>query len=254
MRNGGRGCPESPATADAEARGRERQKARGAQPPPRPPRADTGHRQAHGPPQHRGPGAGQRAPDAGRPAGRPHTHKGRGAEPGGSHATDARAARPAAPPARAHLGPSRRAPGGHGGQPPAPARPRCRGARAWLRAADAEAHSGARADARKGRTPTAPPPRRPGGAQRAGRGGGEPRSGREATEGSDGPEAEVAVRPALRTVPGAPPVASLRSRRFRSPTRPAASLPARGRRREVPRDRRGQVQMQASAGRAGKRG
>lgn len=69
-------------------------------------------------------------------------------------------------------------------------------------------------------------PRRPGAREghREPGGGGEPPSGREATEGGDGPEAEVAARPALRLLPAATPAASLRSRRFRSPARPHCSV------------------------------
>lgn len=102
---------------------------------------------------------------------------------------------PARPPPALTSGRSRRAPGAHGRQPPAPARPRCHGERAGPRAADAEPRSGTRADARRAARRR---PRRP--AAREGRGepggGGEPPSGREATEEGDGPEAEVTPRPA----------------------------------------------------------
>lgn len=92
-------------------------------------------------------------------------------------------------------GASRRAPGGHGGQPPAPARPPCRGVRAEPRVAEAGTRSGERADARRA---TRRRPRRPGAREGRGEPGGEgePPSGREATERGDGPEAEVAARPA----------------------------------------------------------
>lgn len=115
---------------------------------------------------------------------------------------------------------SHRAPGGHDGQPPAPARPRCHGARAGLR--EAEVRTSARTDARTHRRPhgdgpAAPAPGR-GAESRAGGGGGEPPSGREATEGGDGPEAEMTPR----APPSAPhPAAST------SATKPTlASFPA----------------------------
>lgn len=121
--------------------------------------------------------------------------------PGGRRHTKAaelpeRACPPLAPrpPPALTSGRSRRAPGAHGRQPPAPARPRCHGERAGPRAADAEPRSGTRADARRAARRR---PRRP--AAREGRGepggGGEPPSGREATEEGDGPEAEVTPRP-----------------------------------------------------------
>lgn len=116
----------------------------------------------------------------------------------GRHGTDAHSVRRA--PARAHLGPSRRAPGGHGGLPPARARPRCRG-RAPGPAGGGRGGTVGRTRGRtETRTPTAPPPRRPGGAQRAGRGkGAAERTG--SYRSGDGPETDVAARPALRAAP-----------------------------------------------------
>lgn len=110
-----------------------------------------------------------------------------------------------------------RASRGHDGQPPAPARPRCRGARAELR--EAEVRTCARTDARRAAQRR---PRRPG--AREGRrepgGGGEPPSGREATEGGSGPEAEMNPR--------APPSA-LRPAASTSATKPTpAPFPAHG--------------------------
>lgn len=110
-----------------------------------------------------------------------------------------------------------RASRGHDGQPPAPARPRCRGARAELR--EAEVRTCARTDARRAAQRR---PRRPGAREGRGEpgGGGEPPSGREATEGGSGPEAEV--------TPRAPPSA-LRPAASTSATKPApAPLPAHG--------------------------
>lgn len=131
--------------------------------------------------------------------------------------------------------PSRRTPGGHGGQPPVPARPRCRGARAGPRVADAEARLGARADAPRAARRR---PRRPGARDGRGEpgGGGEPPSGREATEGGDGPEAEVATRPALHASLGPGGLASGKPAQPPLPwPRPVASLPARGLRRQIRR-------------------
>lgn len=109
------------------------------------------------------------------------------------------------PAARTHLGPLKPRSGGswRAAPQPAPARPRCRWARAGPRAVDAEPRLGARADTRKTAHRR---PRRP--AAREGRGepggGGEPPNRREATEG-DGPEAEVAARPARSPLCGGKP-------------------------------------------------
>lgn len=122
------------------------------------------------------------------------------------------ALRPSLTSARLH-----RAPGGHDGQTPAPARPRCRRARAGLR--DAEVRTCARTDARRAARRR---PRRPGAREGRGEpgGGGEPPSGREATEGGGGPEAEM--------TPRAPPSA-LRPAASTSATKPTpASFPAHG--------------------------
>lgn len=149
-------------------------------------------RDTHGHEHRRGPGGarGRQTRRDGQPravqAGRAQTRE-------GLRAARARPPNPRGPRALTS-GRSRRAPGAHGGQPPAPARPRCHGARSGPRAADAEPRSDARADARRAARRR---PRRP--AAREGRGepggGGEPPSGREATEEGDGPEAEVTPRP-----------------------------------------------------------
>lgn len=124
--------------------------------------ARQGHEQGRGPGGPAGDGGAEADTGDGKKravqAHQAQRHEGRGDDRGPA---DARAPRPALTSA-----PSRRAPGGHGGQPPAPARPRCRGARAEP---DTVARSGGRTE---GRTTTAPPPRRPGRAQRAGRGRG----------------------------------------------------------------------------------
>lgn len=80
-------------------------------------------------------------------------------------------------------------------------------------------------------------PRRPG--AREGRrepgGGGEPPSGREATEGGDGPEAEVAARPALRYCRRPRPQRACAAAAFAAPPAlTAASLPARGQGGQAP--------------------
>lgn len=84
--------------------------------------------------------------------------------------------------------------------PPARARPRCRG-RAPSPAGGGRGGTVGRTRGRtETRTPTAPPPRRPVGAQRAGRGkGAAERTG--SYRSGDGPEADVAGRPALRAAP-----------------------------------------------------
>lgn len=153
----------------------------------------------------------------------------------GPHATDARAPPYRRTPARAHLGLSRRAPGGHRGQPPAPlglgvaGRAPGRGRRTRRRTrAHARTHGGPHADG-----PAAPAPGR----------GAESRAG-EGSRRADGkqPEATDRKRKWRRAPPSAPHLApatrsagSLRSRRFRGPARPSTSLPA--------RERRGQTRL-----------
>lgn len=180
------------------------------------------------------------------------THKGRDDGPGTARDGRPRTCGPLHPGPRSPR-PLTPGSGGSWRAAPCPARPRSRGAHSWPRAADAEAHSGARTDARRAARRR---PRRPG--AREGRrepgGGGEPPSGRDGKQPKEATDRKRKWRhappSAPHLAPATPPSESLRSRRFRGPARPAASLPARGRRAQGPPLGRGDalVGVEASEG------
>lgn len=153
------------------------------------------HTRTRAPARPGGPAGGRRR-SGGEPravqAGRAQTHEGRGA---------ARARLPAPrppPPARAHLGPLTPRSGGSWQAAPCPrsasvSRGACRASGGGRGAA--LGHTRGRTE---GRTSTAPPPRRPGGARRAGRGrGAAERTGSNRRRRRTGSGSDPATRPAV---------------------------------------------------------
>lgn len=254
-KRGGERCPGSPGTADAGARRETEEEGHRRHPDHRAPTPDTGRRTdpgRHRHRQHRGPGAGRQAPNAGRP----HTHtKAAGLSRGAT-----RDGRPSAP--------ARRAPGprsprpltpGSGGSWRADPCPRSasvsRGARlaAGGRRGGALGRTRGRTDGPHADGPAAPAP---------GRGAESPAGeGSRRADGKQPKEATDRKRKWRRAPPSAPHPATLPQgacvvaasaappalqRHFRRASKTA------GRRREVPTDKHGEAQ--ASDGRAGKRG